>query len=220
VPSGAAGAAEAPRVARWADGGPDETLVEAAGLLALGRVVAHPTETVYGLAAAADVEGGYRALLELKGGSAPRAFLLLFADPARLFDRLGELPPGGAALARAFWPGPLTLLFPGPADLPAWWTGPDGDVAARVSPHGFCRGLIERLGGPILSTSANRGGEPTCRSAAEVVRAFSGSRLALVVDGGTLAGAPSTLLRWTSERGWTPLRAGPVPEDAIRRALA
>jgi L-threonylcarbamoyladenylate synthase len=205
---------------RWADDGPEETVADASRLLALGRIVAHPTETVYGLAAAADVEAGYRSLLELKGGSTPRAFLLLFADAGALRARLGELPPGGDALARAFWPGPLTLLFPAPADLPAWWAGPDGDVAARVSPHGFCRAVVERLGGPILSTSANRQGERTCRSAPAVLAAFAGSPLALVVDGGTLEGRPSTLVRWTSERGWARLRTGPVSEDAIRRALA
>ena len=127
--------------------------------------MAHPTETVYGLAAAADLEAGHRALLELKGGSTPRAFLLLFEARARLAERLGELPPGGEALARAFWPGPLTLLFPAPPDVPPWWSGPDGDVAARVSPHAFCRTLIERLAGPILSTSANPAGEQTRRSA-------------------------------------------------------
>jgi L-threonylcarbamoyladenylate synthase len=207
-------------LARWADGDPEETVAEASRLLAGGRVVAHPTETVYGLAAAADVEAGYGSLLEIKGGSTPRAFLLLFADVAALRARLGELPPGGEALGRAFWPGPLTLLFPAPADVPAWWTGPDGDVAARVSPHGFCRAVVERLGGPILSTSANPQGGRTCRRAAEVVATFAGSALALVVDGGTLEGRPSTLVRWTAERGWARLREGPVSEDAIRRALA
>ncbi len=204
----------------WSEERSGDAPGEAAGLLARGEVVAHPTETVYGLAAAADLETSHRALLELKGGSAPRAFLLLFEARARLAERLGELPPGGEALARAFWPGPLTLLFPAPADIPPWWSGPDGDVAARVSPHAFCRALIERLAGPILSTSANPAGEETCRSAAELAEAFAGTRLALIVDGGRLEGAPSTLLRWTPERGWTRLRSGPVSEDAIRRALA
>jgi L-threonylcarbamoyladenylate synthase len=181
--------------------------------------VAHPTETVYGLAAAANLEAAHRRLLELKGGSTPRAFLLLFESRRALQERFGRLPAGGEALADAFWPGPLTLLFPAPADLPAWWSGPDGDVAARVTPHPFCRELIGRLGGPILSTSANRAGEPACRTAEAIARAFAGSRLALIVDGGPLEGLPSTLLRWTEERGWTMLRPGVVSEEALRQAL-
>lgn len=181
--------------------------------------MAHPTETVYGLAAAANLEAAHRRLLELKGGSTPRAFLLLFESRRALQERFGRLPAGGEALADAFWPGPLTLLFPAPADLPAWWSGPDGDVAARVTPHPFCRELIGRLGGPILSTSANRAGEPACRTAEAIARAFAGSRLALIVDGGPLEGIPSTLLRWTEERGWTTLRPGVVSDAALRATL-
>jgi L-threonylcarbamoyladenylate synthase len=216
---GSGRAAAAPRVVSWSPGEPGPAVEEAGRLLAAGHVVAHPTETVYGLAAAGDLEEGYRALLEIKGGATPRAFLLLFDGRARVVERLGDLPPGGDALAGAFWPGPLTLLFPAPAEAPAWWSGPDGDVAARVSPHPFCRALIAGLEGPILSTSANLAGEPPCANAAELARAFAATRLALVVDGGLLAGLPSTLLRWTEERGWTLLRSGPVSDDAIRGAL-
>jgi L-threonylcarbamoyladenylate synthase len=205
---------------RWRPESPGTAVAEAVRLLGAGEVVAHPTETVYGLAAAGDVEDGYRALLDIKGGAVPRAFLLLFDTRARLAKRLGELPPGAEALVRTFWPGPLTLLFPASADVPAWWSGPDGDVAARLSPHPFCRAVIERLDGPVLSTSANPARESPGSSAADVMKAFAGTRLALIVDGGRLEGAPSTLLRWTEERGWTMLRPGPVPEDAIRRALA
>jgi tRNA A37 threonylcarbamoyladenosine synthetase subunit TsaC/SUA5/YrdC len=92
-------------------------------------------------------------------------------------------------------------------------------VAARVSPHPFCRELIGRLRGPILSTSANAPGGSPCTTAAELARTFAATRLGLVVDGGTLAGSPSTLLRWTLDRGWTTLRAGPVSEETIRRTL-
>lgn len=209
-----------PGIVAWSEDQPGEAPAAAVALLALGEAVAHPTETVYGLAAAADMEAGYRALLDLKGGSAPRAFLLLFEARERLAERLGELPPGGDVLAGAFWPGPLTLLFPAPAEVPHWWSGPDGDVAARVSPHAFCRIVIERLAGPILSTSANLAGQPPSRTAIELAETFAGTRLALIVDGGRLEGPPSTLLRWTPERGWTTLRSGAVPEEAIRRALA
>lgn len=179
-----------------------------------GGVVAHPTETVYGLAAAADDERGFRGLLRLKGGTTPRTFLLLFADRAALEARVGPLPPGGAELADSFWPGPLTLLMPAPADLPRWWSGPEGDVAARVTSHPFARALIEELGGPVLSTSANPAGVATPATAAQVAGAFGDPRPAFVVDGGTLAGLPSTLVRW-GERGWSVAREGALSTETL-----
>ena len=198
----------------------DDAVRHAADLLARGEIVAHPTETVYGLAGCADVADAYGGLLRAKGGSTPRAFLILFDSRERFFARVGALPRDGEVLASAFWPGPLTLLFPAPAGLPAWWSGPEGDVAARVTPHAFCVGLIRQLGAPILSTSANLAGAPTCDSAAAVADAFAGRGVALVVDGGRLVGRPSTILRWTEEHGWTELRSGPVSFSDIERVLA
>jgi L-threonylcarbamoyladenylate synthase len=207
-----------PRVLRWSEAEPGRAAEAAAAALRAGGVVAHPTETVYGLAVSAADERAHAALLRLKGGGAPRAFLLLFADRQALRESLGELPPGGERLADAFWPGPLTLLVPAGAGLPAWWSGPEGDVAARVTPHPFCRALLAALGGPVLSTSANRPGEPPLETAAAVTAAFSPDELALVVDGGRLRGSPSTLLRWT-DRGWSVVRPGPVSREALARAV-
>lgn len=203
-----------PRVVRWSEAEPGRAVEQAASALAARRVVAHPTETVYGLAVSAGDARAHAALLRLKGDGAPRAFLVLFAGREDLRERVGELPPGGERLADAFWPGPLTLLVPARADLPAWWSGPDGDVAARVTPHPFCRALVGALGGPVLSTSANRPGEPPLETGAAVADSFDDSDLALVVDGGPLRGSPSTLLRWT-DRGWSVVRSGPVGRDAL-----
>ncbi|MFN2433553.1 MAG: L-threonylcarbamoyladenylate synthase [Gemmatimonadota bacterium] len=210
--------AERARILAWSEAAPGAALGESLEVLRAGGVVAHPTETVYGLAAAAEDERGQAELLRLKGRSPPRAFLLLFASRGDLEARLGELPTGGDALARAFWPGPLTLLFPARADLPTWWSGPDGDVAARVTPHPFAVGLVQELGGPVLSTSANPPGRATPATAAGVARAFAGCALRLVVDGGPRSGSPSTLLRWT-DRGWAVLRSGPVERSAIERVV-
>ena len=208
-----------PAVLSWSEEAPGASLEGAARVLAAGGIVAHPTETVYGLAADARRADAYDRLLRIKGGRTPRAFLLLFDTTERLLGCVGELPPGGDVLARRFWPGPLTLLVPAAAGLPPWWSGPEGDVAARVSPHPFCRALVDRLGGPVLSTSANAAGQPPLTDAGAIAAALAGRGLDLVVDGGTLAGTPSTLLRWT-EDGWSVQRPGPVRREELERTLA
>lgn len=213
------GAENLPRVVRWAERAPGGAPEQAVAVLARGGVVAHPTETVYGLGASAGSARGHRALLDLKGGDSPRAFLLLFDSCERVRERVGEMPPGGQVLASAFWPGPLTLLFPARAGSPPWWSGPDGDVAVRVSPHPFCQSVVRLTNGPVLSTSANLAGEPPYRTAGEIARAFAGRPLELVVDGGPVEGRPSTLLRWTEARGWTVLRPGPVAREDIDAVL-
>lgn len=207
-----------PRVVRWTELERGSALHEAALLLGRGQVVAHPTETIYGLAAAADHPEGHRALLRVKGYREPRPFLLLFDSRARLAEALGDLPPGGEVLAGTFWPGPLTLLFPARGGLPPWWSGPAGEVAARISPHAFCRGLIERLDGPVLSTSANLPGQPPGEDAETIARLFSRTELALVVNAGPLTGAPSTIVGW-GPGGWSVLRHGRIPGAAIDDAL-
>ena len=208
-----------PPIVPWTEDGTGGAVEEASDLLLRGEVVAHPTETVYGLAGAASDPRGYAGLLRVKGGTGARAFLLLFDTRERLAGTLGELPPGGETLARSFWPGPLTLLFPAAGGLPLWWSGPDGDVAARVTSHPFCHAVVGRLGGPVLSTSANRTGGSSLESAEAIAGAFDSAEVGLVVDGGRIAGLPSTLLRWTGE-GWAVLREGPIPGASLARSLA
>lgn len=205
-------------VVRWSEGDPQGALPRALAVLRAGGVAAHPTETVYGLAAAGEDERGFRELLRLKGGSSPRVFLLLFAERRALEERLGALPPGGNELAQAFWPGPLTLLIPARTGLPRWWIGPQGQVAARVTSHAFARALVRGIGQALLSTSANPAGAETPVDAGGVAHVFSGRGLELVVDGGRAEGLPSTLLRW-SEPEWSIERHGSLPaEDVLRVA--
>ncbi|MBA2565906.1 MAG: threonylcarbamoyl-AMP synthase [Gemmatimonadetes bacterium] len=206
------------RLLAWSEDAPGTAVEEAAALLARGEVVAHPTETVYGVAAVATHREAYARMLAIKGGTAPRPFLVLFDSRERLHEAVGELPPGGEALAEEFWPGPLTLLVPAPADLADWWSGPEGHVAVRVTPHPFCRSLIRRLAAPVLSSSANRAARPAPFDAPSIKAELAGTGLALIVDAGPLVGAPSTLLRWT-DCEWEIVRRGPVSRAEVARVL-
>ena len=197
---------------------------------ALGRVVAHlrgggllayPTETVYGLGSrprASEV----RALAELKGRRPDKPFLLLVASREMAEAQGLAFNESASALARAFWPGPLTLVLPGGGGrLPDSLRGPEGGIAVRWTSHPHTARLVAVLGEPLTSTSANLPGAPPAPGADAVARDFAAAITAgqlLVLDGGVLGNRPpSTVVDCTSP---TPrvVRAGALPVSELRRA--
>lgn len=175
--------------------------------LATGRIVAYPTETVYGLGGRLEPDALDR-LVQFKGD---RPFLLLVRGP----EDVPGLAWTGAALrlAERFWPGPLTLaLMDTGSRYPARVRGPDGAVAVRVSPHPAVAALLEASGGTITSTSANRPGHEPARDAAEAALEAAGVPELLVLDGGRLPpGPPSTIVRCSD-------RVAVIREGAVARA--
>jgi L-threonylcarbamoyladenylate synthase len=170
--------------------------------LRAGGLIAYPTETVYGLGSALR-EDALERLAAFKGGRETKPFLLLLERP--------EEAPGlewndcARQLARAFWPGPLTLaLRAEPGRYPARVVGAEGTVAVRSSPHPAVRALVSALGEPITSTSANLPGAPPATRTEEVLelaRALGNPADLWVLDGGALpASAPSTVVDCASER--------------------
>jgi L-threonylcarbamoyladenylate synthase len=166
---------------------------EAVRVLKAGGVVAIPTDTVYGLAVALSTPGGIERLFAAKSRPPDKAIALLIADADQAAD-IGEITPAAAALARAFWPGGLTLVVPRRTDreLPAALTGGElapgaiPTVGLRVPAHDAPRALARALG-PLPTTSANRSGEPEARDAAEI-EALLGGAIDLILDGGAAAG--------------------------------
>ena len=128
--------------------------------LAERRVLAYPTETVYGFGTAVDHES-VETLVRMKQRPPSKPFLLLIAG-SEMLDRLGlVLTPSAANLAARFWPGPLTLVLPGGDHrVPSRLRGPEGGVAVRWTPHEGLQALLKAYGEPITSTSANRPGVP------------------------------------------------------------
>jgi L-threonylcarbamoyladenylate synthase len=185
-----------------------------------GGLLAYPTETVYGVgsrARAADVA----ALGALKGRRPDKPFLLLVSD-RRMVEAHGLAFNASAdALARAYWPGPLTLVLPG-GRLPAQLRGPEGGIAVRWTSHPGIARLVAALGEPLTSTSANLPGRPPAPGAAAIVRDFGAAvdagRL-LVLDGGVLGNRPpSTVVDCTHP---TPrlIREGAITQSELRRAV-
>ncbi len=173
-------------------------LGEAAAVLKDGGVVAFPTETFYGLGAAALDPRAVGRIFELKGRPETKPLLVL-ADSIDMAEAIAELSARARSLAARHWPGALTLVLPARSHLPREVTAGTGTIGVRVSPHPVARGLVQALGGPLTAPSANpRGLEPPTL-AAGVLAHFAGA-IELVLDGGpTPGGEPSTVLDLTVE---------------------
>jgi L-threonylcarbamoyladenylate synthase len=180
----------------------------AAERLRRGEVVAYPTETVYGLGADARRADAVERLRALKGRDAGRGLSVLVPDLESLLAQVPDLGERARAIAREHWPGPLTLVVPVPGGaLEAVAT--ELGVGFRCSSHPTAAALARALGAPLVATSANRSGEPPCRSAAEVERVFGAE---LPIAGGEDAGGlePSTVVAVARDGVLRLLRAGPI----------
>jgi L-threonylcarbamoyladenylate synthase len=183
------------------------------------RVLAYPTETVYGFGGGIDRDS-VDALIRLKGRPKGKPFLLLIAGSEMLAKLDLQLPSFATNLAARFWPGPLTLVLPGgERRVPAPLRGPEGGIAVRWTSHTSLQKLILAHGDAITSTSANRPGVPPATSAREI-REQWGAAIARgtlrVLDGGTLQpSAPSTVVDCTG-RAPRVIRPGAIPAARLR----
>ena len=184
-------------------------LADAVAALRAGRVIAFPTETFYGLGAAALMPAAVRHIFEVKGRPEDKPLLVL-VDSIAMVERLAvEVPERARALMTRHWPGALTLVLPARPDVPSGVTAGSGTVGVRLSAHPVAQALVRALGQPITAPSANPSGQPPPSTAAEVLAYFP-SGLAIVLDGGaTAGGAPSTVVDVTVDPPRV-LRAGAV----------
>jgi len=190
--------------------------------IAARRVLAYPTETVYGFGGAIDRDS-VDALVRLKQRPIGKPFLLLIAGPD-MIDRLDlRLPSYAANLVARHWPGPLTLVLSGgERRVPERLRGPEGGVAVRWTSHAAIAHLIRAHGDAITSTSANRPGVPSAMSAAEILSqwpdAVARGELR-VLDGGRLTPSkPSTVLDCTGRRPRV-IRPGAIPASTLRESV-
>jgi L-threonylcarbamoyladenylate synthase len=190
--------------------------------LGKGGLLAYPTETVYGLGSRT-VQTDVAALAALKGRAASKPFLLLISDRSMAEAHGLAFTPSADALARAFWPGPLTLVLPGGSGrLPDLLRGPDGGIAVRWTSHQAIASLVAALGAPLTSTSANVPGQPPAPGAAAIARDFAaavGDGRLLVLDGGVLGNRPpSTVVDCTRPQAQI-VREGTLSVAELRRAV-
>lgn len=185
----------------------------------LRRVLAYPTETVYGFGGAIDRDS-VNALVAMKGRPEGKPFLLLIAGSDMLAKLDLRLPSFATNLAARHWPGPLTLVLPGgERRVPEALRGPEGGIAVRWTSYPALHSLIRAHGDAITSTSANRPGVPPATSTREI-REQWGHMIARgtlrVLDGGTLKpSAPSTVLDCTG-RAPRVIRPGAISAAVLR----
>ena len=185
-----------------------------------GGLIAMPTETVYGFGGEAR-EGPLKALQRLKGRGGEKPFLILVPGIEGVSDLTWT--PAALELAKVFWPGALTLVLRDEGGrFPLGVRSAGGTVAVRESSHPVARGLVESLGEPLISTSANPAGGPPSLSAEEArdaARSLGAGEELWVLDAGPLhPSAPSTVVDCTG-RGPVVLRAGSIPAGRVRCVL-
>jgi L-threonylcarbamoyladenylate synthase len=196
---------------------PGSAVRRAVEVLRGGGVVGLPTDTVYGLAALPTVPGAVGRLFELKGRAVDVPVAVLCADVGQALglaagERVNEEV---RRIAGRLWPGPLTLVLPRRADLGYELGDPPTTIGVRCPDHPFVRGVAAAVG-PIATTSANIHRRPT-PDTAEGVAALFGDRVRLVLDGGTCAAPPSTVVDTTGP-AWRVIREGAVTLAEIEAA--
>ena len=199
--------------------GPEPQLIaRAASILRDGGIIAFPTETFYGLAADAVNEKAVGKIFPLKGRGFQNPIALIIAGDRHLQGLVAEIPDAARVLMRAFWPGPLTLVFKAAATVSPKLTADTGRIGIRVSSHPIAASLAEALDGPITATSANLSGGAENVTAREVLQCL-GEGMDAVIDGGpSPGGRGSTFLDMTADPPVV-LREGAVPNERILEAL-
>ncbi|MGR3292411.1 MAG: L-threonylcarbamoyladenylate synthase [Candidatus Scalindua sp.] len=187
----------------------EENIKIAAKALLSGKIVAFPTETVYGLGVCADNDSAIDNLYRVKQRSRDKKLSIMIAKPEEATKYVKLIPPIAEKLISAFWPGPLTIIL----DI-----DDGGTVGLRNPDNRVIRDLINAVEIPIASTSANISGRPPSINAQQVINNFS-DKIDVVLDGGpTEAGTPSTIVK-IGDDTYEIIRHGVIGKERLNRCL-
>jgi L-threonylcarbamoyladenylate synthase len=189
----------------------------AAAVIRRGGVVAIPTDALYSLVCDPLNLHAVGSVFAAKGRHTERALPLLVSDVVMAEELAKEVSTRFYMLARHFWPGPLTIIVPASSRVPLKVTGNTGRLALRQAQCKVATALLERLGQPLISTSANLSGQPTLSSGIEVFGVMDG-RVDLVLDAGAVTGLGATTVDVT-EPYWRLIKEGAIAEKDIAEVL-
>ena len=196
----------------------DEELKEAAGILRSGGLVAFPTETVYGLGGNALDEDAARTIYAAKGRPSDNPLIAHVSCVEEVAPLVKEIPEAGRKLMEAFWPGPLTMIFPKSEKVPYGTTGGLDTVAIRMPDDPVANRLIALAGVPVAAPSANTSGRPSPTTADHVWQDMNG-RIEMIIDGGPVGiGVESTIVDVSSAVPAV-LRPGAITMEMLAEVL-
>lgn len=195
-----------------------EIIEEAAKLIERGKLIAFPTETVYGLGADALNEEAVKKIFEVKGRPLDKPLSILIGRKEDLGQYVQEIPKVAEALIEKFWPGPLTLIFKTSSLIPDIMKGENNTIGIRMPDCRIALEIVKASRVPLACPSANLSGRPSPAKAEEVAKDL-GERIDLLLDGGkTKVGVESTVLDLTTSPP-TILREGMLKKGEIEEVI-
>ena len=189
----------------------------AANILRRGGIVAIPTDALYALVCDPLSLKAVGRIYNAKGRESNRALPVLVDGVVMAEELAKDVSPDFFVLARRFWPGPLTIIAASSSKVPLKVTGNTGRLAMRQPKAAIPTALLEKMGQPLIATSANLSGQPTCSSGIEVFGVMDG-KVDLVLDGGLCLGPGATTVDITAS-SWRVIKEGSIPERAIAETL-
>jgi len=198
---------------------PDIEIIKEAGkLLRKGKLVAYPTDTVYGLGADPFNVKAVENLLKVKKRKRELGLPILVSDES-VARRIAEFTPEADLLSKKFWPGALTLVLKTRIKIPRIVTGDKDNIAVRMPSHKVPQLLAMCLDGVLIGTSANISGEPPALNAQQVQEQI-GSSIDMIIDGGgSLSDQPSTIIDLT-QKPPVILREGKISHQSLEKLIA
>lgn len=191
-----------------------DTIEKTAAALAAGKPVVFPTDTVYGIGVAVGLAKTPQVLFDIKRRDADKAIPWLVGKKSALSLYGRDVPAYALAAAEAYWPGPLTLIVKAAANVPEAFRAENGTIALRMPDDPVALALIDRVGFPLATSSANFQGEHPAHTFDEVDRALVGLVAAALGDGSPRSGISSTVVDCTGSRPFV-LRRGAVTEKQL-----
>ncbi len=194
-----------------------EAIDRAVAEIARGKIVGLPADGLYSLVADPFNLQAVGRVFAAKGREQVRSLPLAISDTLMAEDLASELSSRFHILARHFWPGPLTMIVSAAPKVPLKVTGNSGRLGVRLSTSKILMAIIEKMGRPLIATSANLSGQPTLSSGIELFATLDG-RVDLVLDGGLCPGPGPTTVDIT-EPYWRVIKEGAIPEKEISERL-
>lgn len=172
----------------------DENISAALACLNQGKIIAYPTEAVYGFGCDPFKLDAVARLLRLKHRSVDKGLILVAADWRQIESLVEPIPPRALAQVLSTWPGPFTWVFPASQMAPSWIRGKHSTIALRVSAHPLVQQLCQAFDGPIVSTSANREGQPPLREY-RMMQMMFGKEIDYILPGKVSGQSNPTIIR-------------------------